>query len=115
MVMISSVDAIGSYGSVKEMITVHSVTSLALRGDPSRVHSWFPGYGIFFSWFSKIHVDWLSSFFFCCRYIWTIALCAACESNIGWLFRADKKNLHPKSFWGIRTSQISDDTQSRQV
>lgn len=48
MVMISSVDAIGSYNSVKEMITVHSVTSLALRGDPSKVHSWFPGYNIFF-------------------------------------------------------------------
>ncbi|RLM93822.1 uncharacterized protein C2845_PM08G25200 [Panicum miliaceum] len=91
MVMISSVDAIGSYSSVKEMITVHSVTSLALRGDPSKVHSWFPGY------------------------TWTIALCAACESNIGWLFRADEKNLHPKSFWGIRNSQISDNTQSGQV
>ncbi|RLN21955.1 hypothetical protein C2845_PM07G22660 [Panicum miliaceum] len=90
MVMMSSVDAIVSYSSVKEMITVHSVTSLALRGDPSKIYTWFPGY------------------------TWTIALSAACESNIGWLFRADK-NLHPKSFWGIRNSQISDDTQSGQV
>ncbi|KAG2600624.1 hypothetical protein PVAP13_5KG546200 [Panicum virgatum] len=55
MVMISSVDAIGSYGSVKEMITVHSVTSLALRGDPSRVHSWFPGLAKFFFFVADIY------------------------------------------------------------
>ncbi|XP_062206826.1 uncharacterized protein LOC133908712 [Phragmites australis] len=78
-------------GCAKEMITVCNATGLALRGDPSKVYSWFPGYA------------------------WTIALCAACESNMGWLFRADKKNMDPKSFWVIRTSQISDDTQSRQV
>ncbi|XP_066309629.1 uncharacterized protein [Miscanthus floridulus] len=77
------------HSSVKEIITVYSATGLALRGDPSKTHSWFPGY------------------------TWTIALCSACQSNIGWLFRADNKNLHPRSFWAIRTSQISDDTQSR--
>ncbi|CAL4947487.1 unnamed protein product [Urochloa decumbens] len=91
MVILSSADAIGSHSFVKEMITVHSATGLGLRGDPSKIYSWFPGY------------------------TWTVALCYACESNIGWLFRADKKNLHPKSFWAIRTSQISDDTQSRLV
>ncbi|KAJ1285351.1 hypothetical protein BS78_03G272800 [Paspalum vaginatum] len=95
MAMASSDRAIGSHSKphsfVKEIITVHSASGLALHGGPSKTHSWFPGY------------------------TWTIALCAACESNIGWLFRADKKNLHPKSFWAIRTRQISDDTQSRQV
>ncbi|KAG2591555.1 hypothetical protein PVAP13_5NG491400 [Panicum virgatum] len=53
MVMISSSDAIGSYSSVKELITVHSVTNLALRGDPSKIHSWFPGYNIFSAGFPK--------------------------------------------------------------
>ncbi|CAD6229858.1 unnamed protein product [Miscanthus lutarioriparius] len=77
------------HSSVKEIITVYSATGLALRGDPSKTHSWFP------------------------EYTWTIALCSACQSNIGWLFRADNKNLHPRSFWAIRTSQVSDDTQSR--
>lgn len=95
MVAASSDSAIGSnskpHSFVKEMITVCNASGLALHGDPSKAHSWFPGY------------------------TWTIALCAACESNIGWLFRAYQKNLHPKSFWAIRTRQISDDTQSRQV
>ncbi|KAL6614538.1 hypothetical protein ACP70R_036808 [Stipagrostis hirtigluma subsp. patula] len=93
--MVSSDGPIGTYikprDCVKEIITVYNATGLALRGDPSKAYSWFPGY------------------------TWTIALCAACESNVGWLFKAGKKNLQPKSFWAIRTSQISDDTQSRQV
>ncbi|CAO2166353.1 unnamed protein product [Urochloa humidicola] len=92
VVMLFSADAIGSHRFVKDMITVHTATGLGLRGDPSKVLS-----------------------FSFCRYTWTVALCYACESNIGWLFIADKKNLNPKSFWAIRTSQVSDDTQSRQV
>ncbi|KAF8751414.1 hypothetical protein HU200_012089 [Digitaria exilis] len=90
MVMMSSANAIGSHNFVKEIITVQSATGLALRGSPSKIHSCFPGY------------------------TWTVALCAACESNIGWLFRA-RKNLHPNSFWAIRTSQTVDDTQSRRA
>ncbi|GJN17705.1 hypothetical protein PR202_gb04796 [Eleusine coracana subsp. coracana] len=95
MVMVSSDGPVGTYMKLRdhgnEMITVYNVIGLALRGDPSKAYSLFPGY------------------------TWTIALCSSCESIIGWLFTADKKNLHPKSFWAIRTSQISDDTQSRQV
>lgn len=91
-VVMSSDDTVGAYvkpyDSAQEVITVHNASGLALHGNPSKDHSWFPGY------------------------TWTIALCAACESNIGWLFRADKRNLVPKSFWGIRSSRISDDTQS---
>uniref|UniRef100_J3L3Z0 CULT domain-containing protein n=1 Tax=Oryza brachyantha TaxID=4533 RepID=J3L3Z0_ORYBR len=74
------------FDSAQEMMTVYNATGLALRGNPSKAHSLFPGY------------------------TWTIALCAAYESNIGWLFRADKTNLLPKSLWGLRDSQISDDT-----
>uniref|UniRef100_A0A0A8YSZ0 Protein cereblon n=1 Tax=Arundo donax TaxID=35708 RepID=A0A0A8YSZ0_ARUDO len=95
MVMMSNDGPVATYiklnSHMNEMIAVYNTTGLAPRGDPSKTHSWFPGYK------------------------WTIALCAACESNIGWLFRADKKDLDPKSFWAIRTSQISDDTQSRKV
>uniref|UniRef100_A0ACD5W3E1 Uncharacterized protein n=1 Tax=Avena sativa TaxID=4498 RepID=A0ACD5W3E1_AVESA len=91
-VVMSSDDPVGAYvkpyDSAQEVIAVHNASGLALHGNPSKDHSWFPGY------------------------TWTIALCAACESNIGWLFRADKRNLLPKSFWGIRSSRISDDTQS---
>lgn len=45
---------------------------------------------------------------FFCSYAWTITYCASCESNIGWLFTARKKNLLPRSFWGIRSSQVKD-------
>uniref|UniRef100_A0A453FF43 CULT domain-containing protein n=1 Tax=Aegilops tauschii subsp. strangulata TaxID=200361 RepID=A0A453FF43_AEGTS len=94
MVIPSSVDQCGAhvmpllYKGAQEVITVHNTSGLALHGNPSDAHSWFPGY------------------------TWTIALCAACESNIGWLFRADKRNLLPKSFWGVRISQTKDGTQS---
>ncbi|TVU20542.1 hypothetical protein EJB05_36755 [Eragrostis curvula] len=91
MVVMSTDGPLGAYvnpyGCVHETITVSNATGLALTGSPSTVHSWFPGYS------------------------WTIAHCAACESHIGWLFRATKKNLRPRSFWGIRSSQIADDTQ----
>uniref|UniRef100_A0A0D9V5I5 Protein cereblon n=1 Tax=Leersia perrieri TaxID=77586 RepID=A0A0D9V5I5_9ORYZ len=79
---------IKQFGRGQEMMTVHNATGLAVRGNPSKAHSLFSGY------------------------TWTIALCAACESNIGWLFQADKKNLLPKSFWGLRCPQISDDIES---
>ncbi|KAK3165409.1 hypothetical protein QOZ80_1AG0032810 [Eleusine coracana subsp. coracana] len=89
MVMVSSDGPVGTYMKLRdhanEMIIVYNVTGLALRGDPSKAYSLFPGY------------------------TWTIALCSSCESNIGWMFTSDKKNLHPKSFWAIRTSQVSGD------
>ncbi|XP_062180442.1 uncharacterized protein LOC133884879 [Phragmites australis] len=91
MVVMSTDGPLGAYvnpyGCVHETITVSNATGLALVGNPSKVHSWFPGYS------------------------WTIASCSACESHIGWLFKATKKNLRPKSFWGIRSSQIADDAQ----
>uniref|UniRef100_A0A0E0L4T0 Protein cereblon n=1 Tax=Oryza punctata TaxID=4537 RepID=A0A0E0L4T0_ORYPU len=91
MVVMSTDGPLGAYvnpyGFVHETITVSKATGLALDGNPSTVHSWFPGYS------------------------WTMASCADCESNIGWLFKATKKNLRPKSFWGIRSSQIADDVQ----
>ncbi|KAG8086140.1 hypothetical protein GUJ93_ZPchr0010g9420 [Zizania palustris] len=91
MVVMSTDGPLGAYvnphGFVHETITVSRATGLALDGNPSTIHSWFPGYS------------------------WTIASCADCESNIGWLFKATKKNLRPRSFWGIRSSQIADDVQ----
>jgi cereblon len=130
MVVMSTDGPLGAYvnphGCVHETITVSNATGLALSGSPSTVHSWFPGYKLVLSILSSL-------LFFCntthdiklahassnfvkhdlllCRYSWTIANCAACESHIGWLFRATKKNLRPRSFWGIRSSQIADDLQ----
>ncbi|CAN6341344.1 unnamed protein product [Urochloa humidicola] len=94
MVVMSTDGPLGAYvnphGCVHETITVSKATGLALAGSPSTVHSWFPGYS------------------------WTIASCADCESHMGWLFRATRKNLRPRSFWGIRSSQIADDAQADQ-
>lgn len=90
MVVMSSDGPVNAYvnphGHVHEIITVHNASGLALLGSPAKAHSWFPGYA------------------------WTITNCAVCETNMGWLFTATKKNLLPKSFWGIRSSQVADDT-----
>ncbi|XP_039116134.1 uncharacterized protein LOC120251613 [Dioscorea cayenensis subsp. rotundata] len=75
---------VNPHGFVHEVITVYNANGLALQGRPDKAHSWFPGYA------------------------WTITYCASCESNIGWLFTARKKNLLPRSFWGIRSSQVKD-------
>lgn len=80
---------VNQHGYVHETITVYNASGLALQGSPVKEHSWFPGYA------------------------WTIANCATCESNMGWLFRATK-NLLPRSFWGIRSSQVSDDISSEE-
>lgn len=45
-----------------------------------------------------------------CRYAWTVASCSTCETHMGWLFTATKKKLKPKSFWGIRSSQVAEGT-----
>ncbi|KAJ0986400.1 hypothetical protein J5N97_004756 [Dioscorea zingiberensis] len=75
---------VNPHGYVHEVITVYNANGLALLGRPDKKHCWFPGYA------------------------WTITYCATCESNIGWLFTARKKNLLPRSFWGIRSSQVKD-------
>ncbi|CAM0954501.1 unnamed protein product [Alopecurus aequalis] len=94
VVAMSSDGPLGTYvnphGFVHATITVNNATGLALEGAPSKVHSWFPGYA------------------------WTIASCAECDSNIGWLFSTTKKHLLPKSFWGIRSSQIADIVEEEQ-
>lgn len=77
---------VNPHGYVHEVITVYNASGLALLGSPVKEHSWFPGYA------------------------WTIANCATCNSNMGWLFTATEKKLRPKFFWGIRSSQVADDT-----
>ncbi|KAH7840900.1 hypothetical protein Vadar_023083 [Vaccinium darrowii] len=84
----SSEGPLGAYvnpdGYVHELLTLHKATGLALIGGPVKEYSWFPGYA------------------------WTVADCASCESQMGWLFTATTKKLKPRSFWGIRCAQIAD-------
>ncbi|CAA6666052.1 unnamed protein product [Spirodela intermedia] len=90
MVVMSADGPLNAYanpgGYVHEIMTLTRASGLALEGSPVKEHSWFPGYA------------------------WTIAKCAACESYMGWLFTAARPRLRPKSFWGIRSSQVLDDT-----
>ncbi|KAL6985475.1 hypothetical protein U1Q18_018850 [Sarracenia purpurea var. burkii] len=88
MLVMSSEGPLGAYvnpnGYVHEVMTLYKANGLALDGGPVKEFSWFPGYA------------------------WTIADCATCESQMGWLFTATNKKLKPRSFWGIRCSQIAD-------
>ncbi|XP_074573756.1 uncharacterized protein LOC141830172 isoform X2 [Curcuma longa] len=77
---------VNPHGYIHETITVYNASGLAISGPPVKEHSWFPGYA------------------------WSIANCGSCFSNIGWQFTATKKNLLPKSFWGIRSAAVVDDT-----
>ncbi|XP_038711325.1 uncharacterized protein LOC120005636 [Tripterygium wilfordii] len=88
MLVMSTDGPLGAYvnpqGYVHEIMTVYRANGLALWGRSQTEYSWFPGYA------------------------WTITNCATCETQMGWLFTATKKNLKPKSFWGIRSSQVAD-------
>ncbi|GMH12414.1 hypothetical protein Nepgr_014255 [Nepenthes gracilis] len=89
MLVMSSEGPLGAYvnpyGYVHEIMTLYKANGLALIGHPVDEYSWFPGYA------------------------WTIANCATCERQMGWLFTATNKKLKPKYFWGIRCSQVADD------
>ncbi|KAJ6745644.1 PROTEIN CEREBLON [Salix koriyanagi] len=91
MVVMSTEGPLGAYvnshGYVHEIMTLQKANGLALIGRAIVEYSWFPGYA------------------------WTIAECASCETQVGWLFTATKKKLKPQSFWGIRSSQVGDDTR----
>ncbi|XP_059657146.1 uncharacterized protein LOC132303760 [Cornus florida] len=89
MLVMSSEGPLGAYvnpdGFVHEIMTLYKTNGIALIGHAIKDYSWFPGYA------------------------WTIARCATCESQMGWLFTATNKRLKPRSFWGIRSSQVADD------
>ncbi|KAG6598767.1 Protein cereblon, partial [Cucurbita argyrosperma subsp. sororia] len=77
---------VNPHGYVHEIMTLYRANGLALRGRAETEYSWFPGYA------------------------WTISICATCETQLGWLFTATNRNLKPRSFWGIRSSQLADPT-----
>ncbi|GLT85455.1 hypothetical protein SLE2022_036450 [Rubroshorea leprosula] len=90
MLVMSSDGPLAAYvnpdGYVHEIMTLNKANGLAIRTRPYTEYSWFPGYA------------------------WSIINCANCETQMGWLFTATNKNLKPRSFWGIRTSLVADDT-----
>ncbi|XP_028802225.1 protein cereblon [Neltuma alba] len=89
MLVMSREGPLGAYvnpgGHVHEIMTLHNASGLALVGRAHTQYSWFPGYA------------------------WTIANCATCESQMGWLFTATNRKLKPRSFWAIRSSQVAEE------
>lgn len=89
VLVMSSEGPVGTYvnstGYVHEITTLFKAKGLALKGPAFTKYCWFPGYA------------------------WTIANCATCETHMGWLFTARKRNLKPKSFWGIRNCQVAEE------
>ncbi|XP_006293919.2 uncharacterized protein LOC17889038 [Capsella rubella] len=89
MLVMSNEGPLGAYvnphGYVHEVMTFYKANDIALTGRPIKKDSWFPGYA------------------------WTIANCATCETQLGWLFTATNQKLKPSSFWAVRGSQVADD------
>lgn len=87
MLVMSSEGPLSAYvnsgGYVHEIMTLYKANGLALIGPAVAEYSWFPGYA------------------------WTIATCATCKTQMGWLFTARNKKLKPSSFWGIRSCQLA--------
>ncbi|CAM6105665.1 unnamed protein product [Calypogeia fissa] len=75
---------VNALGYVHETLTLSRTWGLMLRGHPETANSWFPGYA------------------------WTIAHCSYCELHMGWRFTAVKKGMQPKTFWGVRRSQLAE-------
>ncbi|KAL2340093.1 hypothetical protein Fmac_008033 [Flemingia macrophylla] len=87
MLVMSSEGPLSAYvnpgGYVHEIMTLYKANGLALIGPAVAEYSWFPGYA------------------------WTIANCATCKTQLGWLFTARNRKLKPSSFWGIRSCQLA--------
>uniref|UniRef100_A0A182MDL1 Protein cereblon n=1 Tax=Anopheles culicifacies TaxID=139723 RepID=A0A182MDL1_9DIPT len=72
-------------GHVHDTLTVHKTkeNSTLPVDRPSTNYSWFPGYS------------------------WQIIVCANCRQHLGWKFVAEKKNVLPKSFYGLSGTNIT--------
>lgn len=76
-------------GYIHQIVTLYHISRARLIGNPSTEDSWFPGYS------------------------WTITNCM-CHAHIGWRFTADKSDLVPRVFWGLRRNAIGSG-ESRQI
>lgn len=90
MLIMSSDGPLSAYanphGFVHEVMTLLKTNGVGVAGPPVKEFSWFPGYA------------------------WSIAECTTCGTHMGWHFSATRKKTRPRSFWGIRSSQVLDDT-----
>nr|XP_024396736.1 protein cereblon-like isoform X4 [Physcomitrium patens] len=77
---------VNAHGFVHETLTLARARGLMLNGQPNTANSWFPGYA------------------------WVLAECAECTEHMGWRFTAVDKESRPKAFWGIRRSQLAENS-----
>ncbi|XP_024384992.1 uncharacterized protein [Physcomitrium patens] len=77
---------VNAHGYVHETLTLARARGLVLNGQPNTANSWFPGYA------------------------WVLAECAECTEHMGWRFTAVNKESRPKAFWGIRRSQLAENS-----
>ncbi|CAK9273654.1 unnamed protein product [Sphagnum jensenii] len=77
---------VNTHGYVHETLTLARARGLILAGQPQTANSWFPGYA------------------------WILAECTACAEHMGWRFIAVAKETRPKAFWGIRRSQLAENS-----
>lgn len=60
--------------------------------------------------FWHVIVLWTICVRWVCRYAWVLAECSACTEHMGWRFTAVAEETRPKAFWGIRRSQLADNS-----
>ncbi|KAG0611107.1 hypothetical protein M758_7G116100 [Ceratodon purpureus] len=77
---------VNAHGYVHETLTLARARGLHLDGQPQTANSWFPGYA------------------------WVLAECSECQEHMGWRFTAVDKESRPKAFWGIRRSQLAENS-----
>jgi cereblon len=77
---------VNAHGYVHETLTLARARGLMLDGQPQTANSWFPGYA------------------------WVLAQCSECTAHMGWRFTAVDKESRPKAFWGIRRSQLAENS-----
>jgi cereblon len=77
---------VNTHGYVHDTLTLQRASGLVVSGQPQTANSWFPGYA------------------------WVLAECSACTEHMGWRFTAVSKETRPKAFWGIRRSQLADNS-----
>ncbi|BAT78365.1 hypothetical protein LR48_Vigan04g206700 [Vigna angularis] len=95
MLVMSSEGPLSAYvnpgGYVHEIMTLYKANGLSLLGPAVAEYSWFPGYA------------------------WTIAICATCKTQMGWLFTARSQKLKPSTFWGIRSCQLAEEKTRKPI
>lgn len=73
---------VNPHGFLHELLLVRTARGLLFVGEETAEHTWFAGY------------------------TWRIALCARCQSHLGWRYTAAQPELSPSVFYGLRRASV---------